>query len=501
MLDLDALATRWDLPLPGTTGGEKVADGTLAVETPAHALARTSLDCCIKCTICETQCPVAAVTDLFPGPKFVGPQAERFRHGQSVDHSIDYCSSCGTCTRVCPQGVKIAELNNQARAVMRAQNKSIPVRDRLITQTTLMGQVMTPVAPVANAALGLKPVRVAMEKVVGVHRDAPMPTAQPQSLQGWLKHRRPRKDTLVPAGSRGPVVFFHGCAGGYFEVETSKRAIELLEHIGYEVLVPKQGCCGLASQSNGLYGQATHDVLRLCEQLRGAGTDLPIVSSSGSCAGMLKHEAHEIMGVDAAELRDVGTRTYEISEFLRDLEDAGELPHRFRRIDATVAYHAPCQLKGQNMGLPAIEMMELVPGFHVVESGRACCGIAGTYGLKKEKYDIAQKVGQPLFELVADVNPELAVCDTETCRWQIQKGSGVRTVHPVWVLHAAYGLSQLPGIEVDDPDGRMTTPVWRERPTVGADVADAADGAQETMVALAQESAGGCGGSCSCGGH
>ncbi|WP_303324751.1 heterodisulfide reductase-related iron-sulfur binding cluster, partial [Actinomyces radicidentis] len=294
--------------------------------------------------------------------------------------------------------------------------------------------------------------------------------------------------------------FFHGCAGGYFEVETSKRAIELLEHIGYQVLVPKQGCCGLASQSNGLYGQATHDVLRLCEQLRGAGKDLPIISSSGSCAGMLKHEAHEIMGVDADELRDVGTRTYEISEFLRDLEDAGELPHRFRRIDATAAYHAPCQLKGQNMGLPAIEMMELVPGFHVVESGRACCGIAGTYGLKKEKYDIAQKVGQPLFELVADVNPELAVCDTETCRWQIQKGSGVRTVHPVWVLHAAYGLSRLPGIEVEDPDGRMTTPVWRERPTESARGSEPAD-AQDAMVALAQETAGGCGGSCSCGGH
>ena len=102
-------------------------------------LMRASLDSCVKCTICETQCPVAAVTPKFPGPKYVGPQAERFRAGEIVDHTIDYCSSCGTCTLVCPQGVKVAELNNIARAAMKQQN-GIPLRDKLITNTMLMAR-------------------------------------------------------------------------------------------------------------------------------------------------------------------------------------------------------------------------------------------------------------------------------------------------------------------------------------------------------------------------
>nr|WP_300336420.1 anaerobic glycerol-3-phosphate dehydrogenase subunit C [Actinomyces sp.] len=446
MFDVDTLAARWDLPLPGA-GGARVRSGAGAVEQPAHDLARASLDACVKCTICETMCPVAAVTDLFPGPKFVGPQAERFRHGESVDRSVDYCSSCGTCTRVCPQGVKIAELNSQARTVMKQQQGAIPLRDRLITQTTLMGRVMTPVAPVANAALASKPVRTVVEKVVGIHRDAPMPTARTQSFHGWLRRRTPRATTLVPRGSRGPVVFFHGCAGGYFEVETSKQTVEVLEHVGYEVIVPPQGCCGLAAQSNSLYGQASAAVVRLARQLSAAGKELRIVTASGSCAGMLKHEAHDIMGVRDEDLADVSTRVVEVSEFFRELEEAGELPHDFRRIEARVAYHAPCQLKGQLMGLPALEIMDLVPGFHAVESGKACCGIAGTYGLKKEKYEVAQAVGRPLFDMVREVNDKLAVCDTETCRWQIEKSSGVRTVHPIAVLHAAYGLSRLVGVE------------------------------------------------------
>lgn len=417
------------------TTPERLVMGEDGLAFAGHKLSRASLDACVKCTICETACPVSAVTPLFTGPKFVGPQAERFRNGESVDHSLDYCSSCGTCTLVCPQGVQIAELNSQARAVMKADH--MPLRDRLIGKTVLMGTVMTPVAPIARAALNNKPIRKVMEAVIGVHADAPMPPAQSQTFESWFRKR------AKPTGPfpRGTLVFFHGCAGGYFEVETSKKSVEVLEHLGYQVLVPKQGCCGLAQQSNGLFDAATADVLKLCDDLRTAGSDLTIISSSGSCTGMLKHEAHEIMGVDDERLRDVGTRIRDIMEFLLELHDAGELPTDFAPIEMTVPYHAPCQLKSQGIGKPAIEVLRLIPGLTVVDSNATCCGIAGTYGLKKEKYEIAQAVGKPLFDMVKATNPDLALCDTETCRWQIEQSSGVRTEHPIYLIHQAYGLS------------------------------------------------------------
>ena len=412
-----------------------------AVERFHNALARTALDHCVKCTICETACPVSAVTPLFPGPKFVGPQGERFRDGESVDHSVDYCSSCGACTLACPQGVKIAELNSMARAAMKAQ-AGVPLRDQIISRTTIMGLAMTPVAPLANAILNFKPARFAMEKVVGVHRDAPMPVAAGETLQGWLK----RRPTPMRTPTRGPLVYFHGCAGGFFEVDAASKAIEVLEHLGYEVLVPRQGCCGLAEQSNGLFESATKSVRRLVADLRGAGADLTIASTAGSCTGMLKHEAHEILGVDDADLADVGTRIREISEFLLELHDAGELPvEEFGRIDETIPYHVPCQVRSQGMGTPAADVLRLIPGLTVVDSNATCCGIAGTYGLKKEKYAIAQAVGAPLFEMVKATNDHLAACDTETCRWQIEKSTGVRTVHPIVLIHRALGLSNAEG--------------------------------------------------------
>ncbi len=397
---------------------------------------RASLDSCVKCTICETQCPVMRVTDLFLGPKYSGPQAERYRkEGHVVDSSIDYCSSCGTCTLVCPQGVKVTEMIHHARTDMK-RSQGIPLRDHLIGRTGFIGTVMTPVAPIANWALDVQPIRIAMEKLIGVHRAAPMPRAAGRSFESWFKKHTP----LPQSGTKGQVIFFHGCAGQYFEVETSIHSVQVLEHLGYEVLVPPHGCCGLALQSNGLYDESRKYVSKLTQDLRAANREAPIISASGSCTGMLRHEAKDILEMQTSELEDVASRMWDICEFLMHLHELGELDLNFQRIDATIPYHAPCQLKSQGLGLPAVELMELIPGINVEESNQPCCGIAGTYGMKKEKYDIAQAVGKPVFDFIKQVNVELAACDTETCRWQLRTATGANVVHPIWLIHKAYGL-------------------------------------------------------------
>ena len=76
----------------------------------------------------------------------------------------------------------------------------------------------------------------------------------------------------------------------------------------------------------------------------------------------------------------------------------------------------------------------------MIETDATCCGVAGTYGLKREKYDIAMDVGAGLFRQVAET-PPIARCDSETCRWQIEHATGVKTVHPVEMLYRASGLA------------------------------------------------------------
>jgi glycerol-3-phosphate dehydrogenase subunit C len=398
---------------------------------------RGSLDHCVKCTICETACPVAAVTPLFPGPKYVGPQAERFRGaGESVDASLDYCSSCGMCTLACPQGVHVAEINSRARAVMKNQ-RGMPLRDQLISRPPVQGKLGTPVAPVANFVLSNPVVRQLTEKAIGIHRDAPLPKFAGRTFQRWAR-RRPPWATVGPR----QIVYFHGCSTNYFEPGLGQQTVAVLEHNGYQVIVPKQECCGLPLQSNGIFDTARSYVRHLVADLAPyARQGCTIVATSTSCGLMLKREAIEILGVEDDDLRLVSSRTYDICEFLAELAEAGELKTDFRPVPLTVTYHAPCQQQGHNIGKPALDLFALIPELTVIELDRACCGIAGTYGLKREKYDIAMQVGSGLFSDIRAAQPDLAVCDSETCRWQITHGTGRASVHPVEVMHRAYGLS------------------------------------------------------------
>ena len=397
---------------------------------------RGSLDNCVKCTVCETFCPVAAATPLFPGPKYAGPQSERYRRpGESVDASLDYCSGCGICTQVCPQGVDIAEINARARAEMKAA-EGMPLRDRLIARPTVLGRLAQPVAPAANAVIRSRVARRAVESTLGIHRDAALPAFSARTLQSWAKGR-PK-----PAGATRSVVYFHGCAANYNEPRVGRMAIEVLEHNGFEVIVPPQGCCGLPLQSNGNFPPAREHVRALVARLAPyARRGMMIVANSTSCGLMLKREAREILAIDDDDLALVGGRMFDICELLRDLLDQGELETGMRALPMRVPYHQPCQGRGHGFGKPALDLLALIPELELIETDRECCGVAGTYGLKKEKYPIAMRVGAPLFADIAAARADCVACDSETCRWHIAKATGVPSVHPLELLHRAYGLS------------------------------------------------------------
>jgi glycerol-3-phosphate dehydrogenase subunit C len=140
-------------------------------------------------------------------------------------------------------------------------------------------------------------------------------------------------------------------------------------------------------------------------------------------------------------LKRVSERTYDICELLWELHDRGELKTDFQAVNETVAYHAPCQQQGHWVGKPALELLALVPGLEVKEMNARCCGIAGTYGLKVEKYDISMAVGRDLFDQVQASGASSVACDSETCRWQIAHGTERPSVHPIDYLHRAYGLN------------------------------------------------------------
>ncbi len=418
-----------------------------------------SADECLKCNVCTTVCPVARVTDLFPGPKYVGPQAQRFRLGvdlapasgalsvvSSPDRTVDYCSGCGMCTTACPADVKIAEMNNRARAASRVAHPLAPpvrLRDWLLGQTDLTGRLGVLGAPLANWSLRNRLVRLLIDRVIRIDRRAPLPRFSRHTLRSRLGgYRRSAWSADAPPPDKA-VVYFHGCAANYYEPHVGQAAIAVLERNGFSVIIPPQVCCGLPLISNGLYAQARG---RARSNLAGlaayARAGYRIVGTSTSCTHTLKAEYREMLDIDDADARLVAEATWDISEFLLDLHEQGRLDTNFGTLDRSLPYHAPCQLRSHGIGLPALDLFELVPGLRSIDLDHDCCGIAGTYGLKTEKYDIAMAVGEPLFAKLRATGASQAACDSETCRWQIGAATGARLVHPVEILAEAYAAAR-----------------------------------------------------------
>jgi glycerol-3-phosphate dehydrogenase subunit C len=406
-----------------------------------------TLDECIKCNICTSYCPFSEVTDRFPGPKYVGPQAQRFRElgqPQTPDHSVDYCSGCRVCNEVCPTGVRIAEINARARAQIVA-DEGLSWRNWLLGRNEWVGKAGSFVPALANFALHNPVSRILAEQVMGIDRAAPLPRWPAETLNGWLA--RTSRQRLK---SEQKVVYFHGCAIQYYEPYVAKAAIAVLEHNGYEVIVPPQNCCGLPMLSNGDFktGEAYHrgNVARLAGFAR-AG--YPILSSSPSCSLTIKEEAAEMLDKHDDATLALKYATWDIFEWLRELADEGKLRTDFKALTAdgsplVVPYHAPCQYRAHRVGKPPMDILSLIPGLDLRESHARCCGIAGTYGYKVEKHQIAMDVGKDLFDFVlAQGDVPFVACDTETCRWQIEQGTGVPNRHPIELLAAAYGLYDL----------------------------------------------------------
>ncbi|OGO26703.1 MAG: sn-glycerol-3-phosphate dehydrogenase subunit C [Chloroflexi bacterium RBG_16_52_11] len=407
----------------------------------SHLPIDLSLDQCIKCNICTSACPVAAVTDLFPGPKYVAPQAGRFRQPgvPTPDHSVDYCSGCRVCNMVCPTGVKIAEMNARARAVYVEQGKVPPIRrarNNLIARVELFGLFAQPIAPFSNWAINNPALRWLIERLFGIARHAYFPPLTRQRFTTWAsKH-------ATPPGTTRRVVLFHGCSTEFYEPRIGRAAVAVLEANGFEVLIPSQNCCGLPLLSNGEFPAAQRYHSSNVHHLIGyARQGIPIVGTSTSCTLTLKEEAPELLDMHDEDTRLVAEYVYDLNEFILLLLNQGSLNRALKPISLSLPYHAPCQYRAHRLGSPAVEVLGLIPELHIQESRAACCGIAGTYGYKEEKYEIAMQVGGALFDFVRQSNAPLAVCDSETCRWQITHGAGIPAVHPVELLAAAYGFS------------------------------------------------------------
>ena len=386
---------------------------------------------CMKCTVCTAYCPVLQVNPRYPGPKQAGPDGERLRLKDPYffNYALKYCMNCKRCEVACPSDVKVADLIQAAR--IKYDRSKPKLRDRILASTDFMGKLARPFAPVVNGVTGLGVTKSVLDATMKIDRQRSFPKYSGRSFERWLS-RREKEQAAFPE----QVSYFHGCYVNYNYPKLGKDLVKVLNGLGVGVrLLEKEKCCGIAMITNGMSEQATRNATHNIAAIGKAVEEgRKVVTTSSSCTLTIREEYPNLLGVDNAAVRDsllMATRF-----IFEKLERGATL--RFRPdFHLKVAYHTPCHMERLGWGVFSEKLLRMIPGVEFTLLDSNCCGIAGTYGFKKENYAASQAIGAPLFDQIRAVNPDVVACDCETCKWQIEMSTGYSVSNPISILAEA----------------------------------------------------------------
>ncbi|RLM20707.1 sn-glycerol-3-phosphate dehydrogenase subunit C [Brenneria alni] len=395
-------------------------------------LTDNSFENCIKCTVCTTYCPVSRVNPLYPGPKQAGPDGERLRRKDPAlyDEALKYCTNCKRCEVACPSDVKIGDIIQRAKTSYSTHKPKL--RDAILSHTDLMGTVATPFAPLVNTATSLKPVRQLLDKALKIDHRRQLPKYSFGTFRRWYRQQAETQRRYPEQ-----IAYFHGCYVNYNHPQLGKDLIRVFNALNVGVqLLSREKCCGVPLIANGFHDQARKqarvNIASLDEAINSKA--MPVVATSSSCAFTLRDEYPHLLGVDTDHVRDgieLATR-----QLYRLLEEQGRtLP--LRTLPLRVAYHTPCHLEKMGWTAYTLSLLQGIPGIELIVLDSQCCGIAGTYGFKKENYATAQGIGAPLFRQIEESGVDVVITDCETCKWQIEMSTSKPCEHPITLLAQA----------------------------------------------------------------
>ena len=390
-------------------------------------------DLCTACTVCVAHCPVAEVVREYRGPKLSGPASERLRLlSPQDDASLDFCSNCKNCDISCPSGVPISTLNMKARAKM-WEGKPEPQGRKMMAHGEQMGKLLARfpgAASIVNLGMGLGK-SLGMMDMVGISSKAPLPSYASTTFYKQFK-------SFKQQSFDKKVVFYPGCTINFNQPEIGMDVVKVLQANGYEVLVDEEFvCCGSPLVVGGYLGEASENAAKntsLMNKWRAKG--YPVITACTSCGLMLKQEYQELFHHEGMDKN--AENIYDIMEFLSMLDDEGKLNTNFGEVKDTMLYHSPCHLRAQGMGLPALDILGMIPGYSIENAAAGCCGMSGSYGMQANKREISLKVGEKLFNRIREAGVKTVVSDCGTCRLQIGDGAKVQAIHPVQIVARAY---------------------------------------------------------------
>ena len=387
---------------------------------------RRVFDICHTCRRCFNLCDsfprLFDLVDASPSGEVEGVASADFR---AVVEACTLCDMCfmTKCPYVPPHqfDVDFPHLMLRYRAA-EVRAKGMGFVKRQLTETDRNGKLAAPLAPIANWATrcGNKVTRPVMEAVAGVHREAALPKYHGRTFAARARSRPPEVNRLAPAYGRKAVIYAT-CFANYNSPEIGVATQSVLARNGVETEVVYPRCCGMPQLEHGDIARVAEGACKTAADLRpwiDKGYD--VVSLVPSCSLMLKFE-WPLIEPDDENVKTLSRATFDASEYIVDISRKEGLADGLKPLPGGVTVHISCHSRAQNMGQKSAEMLKLLPDTEIKVIER-CSGHGGSWGVMKENFEVALKVGKPVARQARQNKTAFVVSECPLARDHIIQG-------------------------------------------------------------------------------
>jgi len=365
--------------------------------------------------------------------------------------TLDLCLSCKACKAECPSNVDMARLKAEYTAQRYREKGRAPLSSQIFGRIRLLNQLGSLTPGLANWFNGLAPVRAVLNRVLNIAPERSLPPFY-ESLYRWFRRRRAQG---IESGTTRPrVALFADCFTAYNETDIGRSAVRVLETLGYEVQLPKHGCCARPMISLGLLDDSIETIKSTIEQLRPSIESEEveaILFAEPSCLSAVTDDWRQLKtGLPRDLLDRLAKKAMLVEDFLEQRwDDHPSAPDTvpIARDAPQVILHAHCHQKALWGPETSARLLNRLTGDRLVVLDAGCCGMAGAFGFAKHRYQLSMDIGElTLLPAVRAASEDAMIAAPGTsCRHQIHDGSSRNALHPVQIAdHLIHGTRQEP---------------------------------------------------------
>jgi FAD/FMN-containing dehydrogenase/Fe-S oxidoreductase len=350
---------------------------------------------------------------------------------------MDLCLSCKACKSECPSNVDMARLKAEWQQ-HRHDATGVPWRSRMVAGSAGLLRRMAGAPWLYNFAVTAPGLSWMTKRILGFAQQRSLPRLPGTTLRAWWRRRGGNQGS----GRLGRVHLFCDEFSDTLDAPVGIKTVELLERLGWEVVLPEHVDSGRAQFSKGLVRAARELATRNVELLADLVSDeAPLVGIEPSAILSFRDEYPDLVPEPLAEsARWLAGRVLLIDEFLARAVTAGRItPQAFDSLPRRILVHGHCHQKALSTVEHTATILRLPEKHTVAVIPSGCCGMAGSFGYEREHFEVSMQIGElVLFPAVTAADPATLIAAPGTsCRHQILDGTGRAASHPVEILHAA----------------------------------------------------------------